>query len=310
LSLFAIATISTNATTWDEPWADKVIKNADCFVLAKVDSFNINKGVYIEIIKNLGGTNLSGKIAITNFYYVELTSMSGGEGPEFHFEGVKNCYFFIKKNDKGQYCIATPTTGFDYVQDTSIVATYRHSYHKALVPVTVYEKTMTAIFNNYHGQPYDTKYINEYVNKYLSMASANPAKDMNLFFLQHVALECVHHLKLQGYYSKIVPFLKDTGNFHAQVSAARALVAYNTPECKEQLLKIIADTSQIHFVQVICIWTLEEFKPKELKPQLVKIEATASSEETGFGGNIMDPRVGTEFPDVKTALDELIKQLD
>jgi hypothetical protein len=142
---FAFVTTMTFATTWDEPWQDKVIKEADYFVFAKVKSFNKKKGVTIEIIKSLGGQELKGKIKITDFYLLDLCSSSVGHGAEFQFDGIKECYIFIKKNDNGKYCIATPTAGFDYLKDGSVYATYRHSYHQALVPVDIYEKTMTAI---------------------------------------------------------------------------------------------------------------------------------------------------------------------
>jgi len=36
---------------------------------------------------------------------------------------------------------------------------------------------------------------------------------------------------------------------------------------------------------------------------------TASTEDNGFGGDIMDPRVCTHFPDVKSAVEQLIKTL-
>lgn len=307
---FALVAKTTWATTWDEPWQDKVIKEADFFVFAKVRSFDEKKGVKIEIIKSLGGQEIKGKIKITDFYLLDLCSRSGGHGPEFHFEGIKECYFFIKKNDKGKYCIATPTTGFDYLKDSNVYAIYRHSYHKALVPIDIYEKTMTAIYNNYHSQPYDKQFISEYVNKYLLLKPASLKKDqINTFFAQHVALECAYHLRLTDLYSKLLPFLADTLNFHNQVSAARALVSYNTTDCKQELLNVISDTTRRRFVQVMCIWTLSEFKPTELKEQLIRTYETASSKDVGFGGNIMDPRVCTRVPDVKDALDKLIRTL-
>jgi hypothetical protein len=310
LLAFALVTTTTWATTWDEPWQDKVIKEADYFVFAKVKSFNEEKGVTIEIIKSLGGQELKGKIKITDFYLLDLCTSSGGHGAEFHFDGIEECYFFIKKNDKGEYCIATPTTGFDYLKEGNVYATYRHSYHQALVPVDIYEKTMTAIFNNFHNQSYDKQFITDYVNKYISLKPAGFAdNEINTFFAQHVALECVYHLRLTDFYSKLLPFLADTSNFHNQVSAARALVSYNTKECKQELIKVISDTTMGHFVQVICVWTLSEFKPTELKEKLIKATETASTEENGFGGNIMDPRVCTHFPDVKDALEKLIKTL-
>ena len=311
LVAFAIITTTTFATTWDEPWQDKVIKQADYFVFAKIKSYNEKKGVTIEIIKSLGGQELKGKIIITDFYLLDLCSSSVGHGAEFQFDGsIKKCYFFIKKDEKGKYCIATPTAGFDYLKDGNVYATYRHSYHLALVPVDIYEKTMTAIFNNYHNKPYDKQFIIEFVSKYISLKPAGFAEnEINTFFAQHVALECVYHLRLTDFYSKIIPFLKDTSNFHNQVSAARALISYNTAECKQELLKVICDTTSSHFVQVICIWTLSEFKPTELKEQLIKVSETASTEENGFGGNIMDPRVCTYFPNVKDAIEKLINML-
>jgi len=310
--LFALAIFSTTAfaTTWDEPWQNRVIKEADYFVLAKIKSFDRKEGATIEIIKSLGGEELQGEIKITGFYLLDLCSSSGGHGAEFHFDDITDCYLFIKKNDKGKYCIATPTTGFNVAVDGNVYATYRHSYHQALVPVDTYEKTMTAIFNNYHDKAYDKQFINEYVNKYLSLKPAHLNKsEIDTFFAQHVALECAYHLRLTGLYSKIMPFLNDTSNFHNQVSAARALILYNTVECKQELLKVISDTTRNHFVQVLCVWTLSEFKPVELKNQLIKISESASSQENGFGGNIMDPRVCTDFPDVKKAIIKLNETL-
>lgn len=303
-------TVKTFATTWDEPWQDEIIKQADYFVFAKVQSYDEKKGVIIEIIKSLAGSELQKQIEITEFYLLDLCSITDGNGVEFDFDNIYECYFFIKKNAEGQYCIATPTTGFAHVRDGNVYATYRHSYHKALVPVDIYEKTMTGIFNNYHGLSFDKVFISEYVNKWISLKPAAFLEaQIDTFFAQHVALECVYHLHLTDLYPKITPFLNDTSNFHNQVSGARALVSYNTSECKQELLKVIMDTAREHFVQVISLWTLSEFNPIELKKQLLIIEETASTEDNNFGGSIMDPRVCTYFPDLKEAIKKLIEKL-
>jgi len=310
LFAFAIFSTITFATTWNEPWQDKVVKESDSFVLAKIKNFDREEGATLDIIKTLAGKELKGEIKITDFYSLELCSSSGGHGAEFNFDDMIECYFFIKKNDKGKFCIATPTTGFNVVVNGNVYATYRHSYHQALVPAETYEKTMTAIFNNYHDIPYDKQFINKYVNTYLSLKPAHISEtEINTFFAQHVALECSYHLRLTGLYSKITPFINDTSNFHNQVSGARALISYNTDECKQELLKVISDTTRSHFVQVLCVWTLSEFKPKELKKQLINISETASTKENGFGGNIMDPRICTNFPDVKNAITKLTDTL-
>lgn len=305
---FLIITNFTFATSWDEPWQSEIIKKADYFVFAKIKSFNADT-LKIEIIKTLDGGNLKGEIVITNFYLLKICSASGN-GPEFDFDGVEMSYFFIKKNQKGEYCIPTPSSGFDYIYQGNVIATYRHTYHQTRVPIETYEKTMSAIFNNYHNKPYDKNFISEFIDKNLSLKPAGYNEDeINTFFSQHVALECIYHLRLTGFYSKILPFLNDLNNFHNQISAARALIAYDNIECKNELIKVIQNSSYDNFTKVICIWTLKEFKPSELKQQLIKISETASDEETGFGGNLMDPRICTRFSDPKSALENLISTL-
>lgn len=308
--LLIITTLSnTYATTWDEPWADKVIKESTSFVLAKVLSNDHQKGTTIQIYKTLGGKQLSGTLTISGFYLLDICSSSGG-GPEFHIEPTDSCYFFINESAEGKYRIATPSTGFDYVGGGKVTATYRHSYHQASVPTDIYEKTMTAIFNNYHSLPYDQVFITSFIKEYLTKKPAGfEDHEINTFFLQHVALESIHHLKLDMDASLVVPFLEDNGNFHNQVSGARAMVVANNQKETQALLNIIADTSQRKFVQVMCIWTLKALNQKELKPKLQDLEKGASEENDNFGGNIMDHRVCTSIPSPKSALKELIENL-
>lgn len=306
---FIFTAVTSSATTWDEPWADKVIREASSFVLAKIKSCDPDKGIAIQIIKTLGGKELKDSLVISDFYLLTICSSSGHDA-EFRVAKTDSCYFFIKQNGKGNYCIATPTTGFSYVADGQVMATYRHSYHQASVPVVVYEKTMTAIFNNYHYIAYDKGYTDAFINEYLAKKPAGFSEnEIDIFFLQHVALECVYHLRPGIKESLIFPFLNDLANFHNQVSAARALVACNTNETKQALLKVISDTAHRDFVKVMCIRTLGQFNSSEIKPRLIEIAGTASGKADDFGGNIMDPRVCTHIPTVKDALDELIAKL-
>lgn len=310
LFICTIICAATHATTWDEPWQEKVIKDANYFVLAKVISCDVEKGITIEVVKSLAGQALKGEIKVTDFYLLDLCSSSGGHGPEYHFDTTMQYYFFIQKNAKKEYCIATPTTGFAMTREGKVSATYRHSYHKAYVPVEVYEKTMTAIFNNYHNLPYDQSYISTYANEHLSLKPAGfNENEINTFFAQHVALECIYHLRLNGFYDKILPFLADTSNFHNQISAARALRAYNTQACRQVLLQFISDTTMRNFSQVMCVWTLSEFRPTEFKLALTQAAKTAGSNQDSFGGDIMDPRTCTYIPSVKEAIEKLISTL-
>ena len=308
--MVVINTTNSYATTWDEPWADKVIKEASSFVLGKVVSNDSKKGIQIVVIKTVSGKELKDTILISNFYSLSICSSSGGHGAEFHTRIIDSCYFFINQNLKREFCIATPTTGFDYVRDGQVMATFRHSYHQASVPVFVYEKVMIAVFNNYHNLSYDKNYINKFVSENLSKSPAGFGEnEINTFFLQHVALECVYHLKLEINGNLLPPFLNDKNNFHSQVSAARAMSRIKTEANKIELLKAISDTTKRDFVRVMCVWSLSELEPKELKAQLQKLGKSASNESGGFGGNIMDPRVCTHIPTLKDALKELVAKL-
>lgn len=308
--LFLTASLHSFATTWNEPWIDKVIKEADYFVLADLISQDREEGLKIKIIKQLGGSTLPTEIEITDYYLLDLASVYGGHGVHMMNSDVETSYFFIKKNNKGEYCIATPTSGYDHIEDSNVFATYRHSYHQALVPIDVYEMTMTAIFNNYHQLPYDKSKIISFIDEKLSMSPAGFDDDeINTFFLQHVSLELIYHLRIDNFYDKIIPFFNDTSNFHNRVSASRALIAYNSNNTIDMLLNKIKHNKDDDFTTVICIWTLKELKPSNKKKELNKLLKKASIKKNGFGGNIMDPRVSTIFPTVKVAMEELIKTL-
>ncbi|MDR0320910.1 MAG: hypothetical protein LBI28_05355 [Treponema sp.] len=308
--LIFVLGIPIYATTWDEPWHDIVVKESDSFVFARIDSFDSRNGVNLTIIKNISGRQIIGRIRINDFYLLNFTSYSGDDEGFFHFSGAEEGYFFIKQKENGNYSIATPTAGFAVVRNGLVYATYRHSYHQALVPVDIYEKTMEAIFNNYHGLSYDISYIRNYISQHITRRPAGLTNsERDIFFLQHVALETIYHLRLSEYYSEILPFLVATLSFQIQVSAIRALAAYNTDQCKNELLRIINAPDRDTFVQVISVWTLSEFIPIELKSELIELEKNASNESNGFGGNLMDPRVGTYIPSVKVALQNLIEKL-
>ncbi len=306
---FLFLTQSSHATTWDEPWQDSVICKADFFVLAEIGHVNKHKGVKLKILKTLAGGELKGTIKVDNFYLLDLCSYSGGHGPEFYFPKGKS-YFFLKKNSGNTYSIATPSAGFDYVEKNSVYATYRITQHKSIVPVDVYEQTMTALFNHYHSKSFDLNYIHNFITTQLSKKPAGHNQDeISEFFLQHAALECIYHLKLPGYYERILPFLYNTSNYHIQISAARALASCNTDDCKITLMNFIADSVQAPFTQTICVYSLAYMKPAALKAELVLLKEKASNARGDFGESLMDPRICTSMPSPKEALANLLRTL-
>ena len=73
---------------------------------------------------------------------------------------------------------------------------------------------------------------------------------------------------------------------------------------KEFLFEFIQSENNDNFEKVIAIRSLKKIGGEEFKTKLLKIADKLSDEETGFGGNIMDPRVGTSFPSPKQAVEE------
>lgn len=303
--------LSAFSTTWDEPWQEEILKTADSFFMGKVITADEENGIEVKILKNIAGERISENIKVTGFYLLHLCSGSAEHGPEFRFDEGETCYFFIKKNQDGEYCLPTPSSGFARINDDGVIATYRHSYHMALVPVDSYEASMTAIFNHYHNLPYDEKYMSDLVRKALSHEPAGfEEADIQTFYAQHVALESIFHLELTGYENEILPFLKDTANFHNQISAARALTRYNSDNVVDELISTIDNPDVDEFVKVMAIFSLQAKKPKDKAPEIKALLKNASHESFGFGGSIMDPRVCTFLPSVYESLEILIDELD
>ncbi|AII53453.1 HEAT repeat domain-containing protein [Hymenobacter sp. APR13] len=307
--LLVLVASAARATTWDEPWHERVVKEADHFVLATVTKAD-KQQLTLQIIRDAAGGTLDGSLQVTDFYLLDLCSTSGGHGPEFHLDAADTAYFFLKKNPQGGFSLATPSTGFAGVSKGIVYATYRHSYHQAGVEQPVYEMTMGAIFRKYHGLPYDAAPVRAFITEQLAHKPAPISEEgMADFFRQHVALETIYHLGFTEYYASTLPFLHDADNFHAQVSAARALMAINTPEAHQELLQLLQDNNTTDFTKVVAIRTLAAHQPHDLKPTLQKLVKKASEEENGFGGNIMDPRICTRIPTVQKALMELVSAL-
>lgn len=295
LLFFLLLSFRLTATTWDEPWHEAVIAKAELFVKAKVISSDPLKGVQLDVISTLAGKTISGKITVNRFNMLSPGSISAREEMEFHFKGVDTCYFFLSAADSG-YAMATPTTGFATMKNREVYATYRHSYHQALVPDSIYEASQRAMFLHAHGEPYDEAWVKSYIEKAVAAGPATPVgnnPDPDLFFTQHVALEMIYHLRLTGYSDRLKLFL-ETPFVHVQTSAVRALGRDAT--AKIILFDFLRSDQHADFAKVMAIWALRDLDARELKPQLKKFVKKASREEVGFGGNIMDPRVGTHFP--------------
>jgi hypothetical protein len=74
-------------------------------------------------------------------------------------------------------------------------------------------------------------------------------------------------------------------------------------------MKFIEGKNGVGFAKVMCVWGLKRLNARGMIPRLEAFVKTGADQETGFGGDIMDPRVGTYFPEsvkdsIKVLLDE------
>ena len=294
------------ATTWNEPWQKEIIRKAEYFVKAEVITSS-DSMITLNIESSIGET-LEGEIIVNDFFLIEICSWSGGHGPEFRFEKGVEGYFFLKKGEDNNYQIPTPTSGFNMIRNNEVQANYRHSYHKALVPLDLYELTYTQIWNKYHGETVDDKAIVKFIDQTLSKEPAGFEEDeINLFFKQHVALETAYLLELNLDFEVLKKF-SESDNFHSKISSIRAMSHQNTTKTVSYLFDFIESEENEDFTKVIAIWTLLKFENDDVYKRLVKLKKKLSEESTSFGGNIMDPRVCTFFPSPKGAVVEKDKR--
>src|SRR5688572_9017629 len=215
IACFLLAT-NVQATTWDEPWHEDVMRNSDSFVKVKVTG-NISPRFKADVLQFLGGIKTPDQIELEGFSQLRVMSTSSHSHElRLPFQVGQTYYVFIKKSEKTNfYQIPTPTSGWARIDGANVPATYRHSYHQALVPPDVYEKTMQAIFKGIKGQPYDEGFMNRFIKEQLTppvalLGNNDPAM-MSRFFLQHVALESFYHLGKGADLSSLVPFV-NSGN--------------------------------------------------------------------------------------------------
>jgi hypothetical protein len=309
--LFAQAAL---ATTWNEPWQETVAKDATTLIRGRITSVDPKKGCTVAVVKHLAGEKTPPTFELTGFSLLELTSLSGGHPPTFLFEKDLEGYLFVKKADKeAGYLLATPTAGFAPITKLGVYATYSHSYHQALVDEELYETATTAIFNYLHHEKFDQARVVKEIDDLLRQPPAHsPGRGQDptaakLFFQQHVALESFYYFGTPEKFPLLEPFLTSSDRF-VQISAVRALSRINTPQARQRLLAILEGPGD-GFVRIMALWGLKRLDARELLPQLKVFHDVAPMDETGFGGRLMDPRIGTAFPEsVKKAVAQLIQE--
>ncbi|WP_395745575.1 HEAT repeat domain-containing protein [Prosthecobacter sp.] len=298
------------ATTWDEPWQKQIIENSDALVRVKIVKSSPSR-VEFAVIKQVAGEKLGEKGSLVGFSMLNFGSYSVKEDV-FELSPKIEYYLFVKKAEKkGEYLLPTPTSGFAATRKGTTTATYRHSHHQALVSDADYEMTMAAIFKELKHEKPDLGLVRKYIAEQLAQKPADIPEDpkdeeFGRFCRQHVALETLYYLGGADL-AQLEPFLKHQ-NWHVQTSAVRALGRMPRAESLERLLAFIADPERAGFPKVMAVWALRDLNATEAAPKLREMLKSTKDEETGFGGNIMDPRVATSFPaSVHGAIEQVLE---
>lgn len=306
--IFILINLTSFATTWNEPWQKEIIEKSEYFALGKVIKVS-DTSVTVHIIKNFG-PNLKEDIIIDGFFMLQICSQTGGHRPEFYLKEGDEGYFLMKKGENGNYQIPTPTSGFDRIVDGTVYATYRHTYHRATIKPEVYEMTYKEIWKKYHSRSFNKKEIKKFIDHNLSLKPAGFSDDeIDLFFLQHVALETAYLLEIEIDFEILKKFI-EIDNFHSKISALRVMGLLNTNVTKQYLFDYIKNSNNDNFTIVMAIYSLLKLEDDTYLNKLFSIKNELSDKETGFGGNIMDPRICTRLPNPKNLVISIEKSIN
>jgi hypothetical protein len=310
---------SLEASTWDEPWHRDVVAKAEAFGLYEVVTSSSGK-VALKEVRHLAGAQTGPTIEVTGFYAGELLSVTSVNGVRDSESAVRlegpgtRYYLFLRKAPSGAtWQIASPTTGYAVVRpDGKIVATFRISFHQALVDSTTYELTQTCIYLKLHGEacsPDSSKYILTQLAAEPAVMSADATPEQaDRFYMQHAALETAYLIGYAVDRDILSKYLRDSV-VHTQISAVRALRASDSKERNAMLMAFVTDDSRNLLARVFAVLMIREAGATELKDQVRAYIPNASAAGVGLGMNIMDPRIGTNFPgSLKEALQKLVDE--
>jgi len=221
-------------------------------------------------------------------------------------------YLFLKKAPAGsRWRIASPTTGFAKVGvDAKVIATFRISLHQAAVDSNTYELTQICIFKKLHGEECSAdlyRYILTQLSLEPPVMSQNATPEQaDRFFNQHAALETSYLIGYSVDRETLSKFLRGS-DFHTQISAVRALRSSDSRERNAMLMAFVVDDTRDLLARVMAVQMIREVVARELMDSITAYIPKASTEPVNLGMDIMDPRIGTRFPEsLKDALEKLV----
>jgi hypothetical protein len=327
----------THAATWDEPFHRDVVLGADSFGLFETVNVTPFTATF-KRIRTLAGAD-TGETAVVDGFYESIAPATSSTRPgqtyddewTLRFRGGRRYYLFLKRAPASganalrapgatpamggeSWRIATPTGGFAELQaDGSVIATFRHSLHQALVDAPTFELLQTCAFDALHQARPCSPGVQTFIDAQLattpaSLAGAPSAAELESFFKQHAALETAYLIGHAIDPGRLEPFLR-APFFHTQVSAVRALARSQAPDRNTRLATFVMDEERDPLARVFAVAMIRELRAVELKDRLAAYLPTASAQTVSLGAQVMDSRIGTLFPaSVRHALERLMDE--
>ena len=151
-AIIAVPSIAA-ADTWDEPWHDEVIRDAVALVRAKQVAVDKGDVVRCELVKQVAGEPVPSVFRLTGL-------VSHHSGPQI---GAEQYLFLAETDAPDVFKVITPTAAAAPITPAGVHATYRHSYHQALIPEDLYEASQRAMFRGARGDSYDVDFVRPFI---------------------------------------------------------------------------------------------------------------------------------------------------
>jgi hypothetical protein len=296
------------ASTWDEPWHEEVLRQADTLGLYEVTAIDADR-IELRRLKTLAGAQTPDRVQVDGLYLLPDAHRHHNHGQDERLAWLQKgerAYLLLKRVGKG-WQLPTPSAGSaGFMEDGRVAATYRASFHQAIQAADAYERVQSCLFLALHDGECDVAALSQDLDKPLREEPAGlGGEGTERFFRQHVALESAALLGRSIPLATLEPFLM-LDDYHVQLSAVRALAANTEPGRNARLLEFVQDDSRQIAARVMAVRMAADLEDTELHSALKAYGPKAPQDEAGLAMSIMDPRVGTRFPPtLKAAISEL-----
>ena len=309
---FLLAPSFANANTWNEPWHREVVAAADTFGLYHVDSLTGNVAK-VTLKQRVAGVPTPDHMDLDGYFLFTVTSSSSDHWSPWLKPGA-DYYLYLKQATPGHWQLPTPSAGSDGIlPGGDVEATYRISIYKASISQRIYEMTESCIFAALHGAGCERSDVRHFIDEVTSqpvavISSSASSGERQLFFEQHAALETAALAKLPIADDVVARFL-DSAFFHVQISALRYVGSSNRPDRYSVISTFVCDPSKTALARIVGVIVLEENDARSEKSALVACRANLKSDDVSLVRGLMDPRVGTRFPNnLGQAADSLLER--